>query len=117
MLREDESADPMTARGAGGLDVQRSRAWAGRHLHRTAFGLVQVCSPEALARSHRQIGLFRDFGFYPFRERVSSLQLPVSPGGDDVLYRVISFAGRCREPLASMIGKQYLRKKMFQLWM
>ena len=27
--------------------VQRSCAWAGRHLHLTAFGAVQVCSPEA----------------------------------------------------------------------
>src|SRR5262245_1871900 len=43
-------------RAPDGCDAQRSRAWDGRHLHRTAFpgtarqgrcGAVQVCSPEA----------------------------------------------------------------------
>ena len=28
--------------------------------------------------SYQQIGFFRGFGFYPFRERVSSLQPPVT---------------------------------------
>ena len=37
--------------------------------------------------SHRQKGLFRGFEFYPFRGRVSSLQPPVSPKGDDVAIR------------------------------
>ena len=42
---------PVTLRVRGELldagDAQRSRAWAGRHLHRTALGAVQVCSPDA----------------------------------------------------------------------
>jgi hypothetical protein len=40
------------------------------------------CAPTRRARgrldSHRQIGFFRGFGFCPFRERVSSLQPPVT---------------------------------------
>ena len=37
--------------------------------------------------SHRYFGLFRGFGFAPFCGRVSSLQPPVSPDGDDVASR------------------------------
>jgi hypothetical protein len=52
--------------------------WAGRHLHRTAFGTVQVCSLGGLARSAVFSGIFpldnrqgqAGFEFFLFPSRV-----------------------------------------------
>jgi hypothetical protein len=61
------NATPLPDHADGGTLSARALRWA----------MVAVdCS---LARSHRQIGLFRGFRFFPFRERVSSRQPPVSP--------------------------------------
>ena len=58
---------PHKERGAGGLDAKRSRAWAGRHLHRTAFGAVQVCSLEARSPDRTaKLAFFIALGFVRF---------------------------------------------------
>jgi len=54
---------------SGGFFSDSESAFNGGGLTRRARGRLD---------SHRQNGFFRGFGFYPFWERVSSLQPPVT---------------------------------------
>ena len=65
-------ADPAPLRLAGQTPQNPMRGRRAGCPAPMRLGWAMVAVDRSLAQSHRQIGLYRGFGFYPFRERVSS---------------------------------------------